>query len=1106
MSYSNKVDVYIDGINRTYNFVYPLKCANFLDERLDECILSLRAIKKEIFKPLTPVEIRVRNTLYWGVKHKVIEKEKKKTYHFIVANDIATEMQVGTGIYDHELYLIEVTKAAECFVVDTITFTNDLGRNYGAQPVSGNIKYWNIIGAVKTETNPDVKTYKATALPERFQVLSFYDTHRTTWITTLLQPDHGYGMQYMVFVYKLSDYKGRTRYQEESILEPAGTAVFQGILQDGHFETEQFIDLELGEQYLIEYVILEKEIWVSPTGNTYNIRGAYCDTFQFATVENKLPLKKWTITDVIKRTLDLAEPLRKGETPRFRLNAEQEEQFDKILAPQFSFTKQTLRECLQEVGKVVHGEPRLLPIKDEDGKWIYEVSFDMYAGQERSGLYSMPYILKTVSLAITSYASHLDSSAENFVDELDKFSGVIVEPYRDGAKTVRTENLYVRIQDNNMIIPTQYPIYSVEKLEYVYANGVTNQVYSVDITPWLFEKTVYDTQLSSYAEQYPYSKAFGLYYSQGNKNIGGLNFKVDAAVLASFKNYAITNILRSATNSSSEFDSNYPEMCFRVTYTPFFNARVAQTKVNYKDFKYPAALIYNQQANVIESRAYGESLKGTVARLGNMEKTITHIMGNIALLPQAGQMYDKDYYISAVSTEIYPTLIKCTTGLSKDFNRLSAYIGINSEKRYSEISQNQAVERNTLYHEYIVVGAKETPDSDCLVGSKLLEMIAHTFTQNVRYETFINGDAPLGSNLSATEYKMGVIYRVEIGDQTFEAQVDSEADGGSDDYYLRLIDSTVSGTGKVILSEDYPLTNVCAWGTSYKGTDIAKSVTINLPVISSAFGNSISFSWKYKDNYSAGEISEYIENAIASGNDKVAGYFQNSQPYTDYYGRLYYYNFDLQPQGPSLNSNNLNEVALNLPKGTKPTLSSGYLSTIGKTPYIMRKDNREALQVNFQIDFVTNLDNLIIGSALASYCPAVRGSDESLMAKLYVFPTELNKFTNHVEAYEADIKLSDLPSIDITVTTSTFGDGYFSVYSGKFPANGKSWAIVTAQSKGIVQRVEDEFGNITEQKQVKGGDLLIGQNMEIKEGQVFAPIYFTLKREIFDKSVWKDVI
>ncbi|MDE6505527.1 MAG: hypothetical protein K2L42_06645 [Clostridia bacterium] len=40
-------------------------------------------------------------------------------------------------------------------------------------------------------------------------------------------------------------------------------------------------------------------------------------TYRFSTIENKLPLKKYTVTDVVNRLCDLAEPIRRGEKQRF---------------------------------------------------------------------------------------------------------------------------------------------------------------------------------------------------------------------------------------------------------------------------------------------------------------------------------------------------------------------------------------------------------------------------------------------------------------------------------------------------------------------------------------------------------------------------------------------------------------------------------------------------------------------------------------------------------------------------------------------------------------------------------------------------------------------
>lgn len=131
MSIKNSIYVYIDGINRTSRTVMPLKWGNFLDEQLDECRLSLRGIKKANFEPLTPVDVVLNNEVYYGTgnaKRTAYNKTVEK--HYVIANDNAEETQIGSGLYNHELYLIEVTKIAECAVVDAITFTNDLGRNY----------------------------------------------------------------------------------------------------------------------------------------------------------------------------------------------------------------------------------------------------------------------------------------------------------------------------------------------------------------------------------------------------------------------------------------------------------------------------------------------------------------------------------------------------------------------------------------------------------------------------------------------------------------------------------------------------------------------------------------------------------------------------------------------------------------------------------------------------------------------------------------------------------------------------------------------------------------------------------------------------------------
>ena len=1013
MAIRNNFAVYINGINLTPFCVNPIKWGNFLDEQLDEMYLSLRHGPFENIKPLSPVEIHFTNELYFGSTTVDIQTKIKR---YLVANDNAEESPVGSKCYNHDLYLIEVTKFAECVVVDTLTFTNDLGRNYTEN-------------AVKNLPVVDNDTYGVPVTPN-------------SYINPLLKGSN-FETVSSYTIYPYGDFSGASVINDyiQEIYEPNNeTAIFSNTYQIRYSSTGEkstqgqnigytIVNLVPGT-YKIVY------IWSQRSGTLSAVETA---TYYFDVCENQYPLKKWTITDVINRLLNLAEPLRQGERPRFILQGidpdtgdiqpnTQAARFDKILAPQFSFTKQTLRECLKEIGGVVHGEPRLDIAQDSDGNYYYEVSFDLYGQTGRAGIYAKPYIQKTVSQVIDSYASCLDSNAENLVNQLDKLAGVIVEPYAGGYKTVRTETMYARITDANMLIQTQYPIYTIEKLECGFIPDYPDEGQNIDITPYVFESSIYNTRLSSYDSQYPLSKAFGITYTQGQKNLTALNFKQEHPINDVFNRYAIINILRAATGNNSidislgsDNENNYPLLAFRVTYTPFYNSRVGQTKVNYQDYPRAAALIYNQQANVIESRYYGENLKGVIARLGNLDKSITYNLARLSDIPKAGQMYNDDYYISTVAVEYLPTYIKCTIGLSKNFNRLSQYIGISSVKRYSEVSQGQAVERNTLWKEYIVIGDEEEEDEDCFISQLFVFMVLCAFTQDASAK----------------------------------------------------------------------ISSVDAWGTSYSNDELP---SVRLPVISSAFGNSIAFSWTYEDNYSAGAISQYAES------DDVTGYFQNNYQYTDYYGRMYYYNFTMYTGYSISTPEQQKEIGTSLPGIDEHETSGPVLSTIGKNPIILRKDNREAMQCNFQVDLVSNRKGLIIGSALASYCTLIRDMDSSLAAKLYIFNEPLDKFIYHVEG-SLGVELDDLTAYDITVNTVDTSDGTFSVTAANFPVSGKAWAIVTGQT-GETTTVEDEEGNITTQTIQKGGDVLIAQNMDISAGDAFPTVYFTKKREVFDKSVW----
>lgn len=927
----NTYTITIDGEDYTKHIPMPIKWSALLDERLDEGRISLKRTKTELFQPMTDVVIR-----FTDKKGVVTEKT------FIVSLDEATETPVGSGYYNHEISLIEETKKLEGIIIEPITYTNDLGRAYtsGARPVTYQHRYmdrrgqwtaWEDKGAIDSAKYP---TYKS-PLPsgENFHFLT------------------------------AAEYWGReNKYGSMKLLYNGEQVQNDILLHTGIYEVE----------YTYHHI-----------GTSVETTWDEQDKMQFIVVTNYDPLPRWNIASVVDRLLDLAIPHLENEQPRYKLNDAQKAAFAKIEAPEFAFSKCTLKEALDQIGGFIHGVPRL------KGNTIY---FDMLGGTTPAALADpkYPYISNMLQQSIESYATKLDSTVDNLVNILDAQEGVITEPYANGYKTVRSEEAYAQITDGNMVIATQYPIYSVEKLE---VGPLLDGGSGGDITAYVFEAADYGL-MSSFEGGYPNSKAFAIYYTQGQKNIKGLNFKSPKVFGNATAKYSIVNIIEQALGQKAPSGTGYPSLSFRITYTPIFGARVEQHKTYYKGM-YPRTLAYNQSANLVETRYYGENMKGLIARTGNAEIIRMYRLDNMSLVPHIGETWDEDYYVSSVTVAVYPFYIDCEIGLSKDFNRLSQYIGINSQLRMYEISEKQAYNRDMVYADYCVIGDAEASD-DGLLFQNVAEL-GYTFMQ-----------IPLVSERS------GIITGANIS--TYDEE-------GGDLY------------------------------------------SVTLPVISTAMGNTLVFSFAMQDNYSAGD-----KGVIATSD--VDGCWQTSVPYNDYYGRFATMAFSMRKTGhrPTVWSD---MVVFDLPQGTHMTGNTTIGTKDGKR-LVVRKDNREIFRLHYQLHYVTNRKSIIIGPAMTHNCTLVRGMQSGHGAKLYVLPKRLNKFAGDVDL-----------------------DGATFVFDYTFTAGGASGITTSGSSLALKPQTATANGAAWAIVDGKTGELLIGENVEIVSGQPIDLPTLTLKHNIY---------
>lgn len=990
------------------NVVIPVKYGNILDEQLDYAVVTLARVKRKLFKPLTKAKLTVTSeTEHGGVQ--------PQTMVYFIANNDAFETPIGSKAYNHELTLIELTKFLECFQLESLCFTNPNGNAYtkaAAAPV--------LSVTTGTEKGED---YLRHIDEEKFD--KTYKTPSAIGTIYGLPDLYGDGYQKPFTGYAIVTIKNKNTEGDE-ITYNSNDYKFGSEFHNATFEIAK------GEN-IIEYKYMPENVLNEPYGyQTFTIYG----------VENKYPLKPWTVNDVIQRILQLVEPIRVNQKPRFTFTppTDKKARLFEQLAPEFTFTRMTLREALQAVGGFIHAEPRLN--ENNEIEWDYygeqvQAKIHNYKTDEDKDICKTKYRAQQSAFGVDQACTRLDSYQQNLVNRVDWEIGTTEQPYSGGAQTLRTETAYMRGEEEiSFFFPTQQGVDRVVKFEYISEEKDENGKYKTfDITPYIFEEKVYGN-LSSYSAVYPSSKSFALYYTQSGKGINGFFYKVPSEHGGTVgKEYSIVNILNTcgAKIPKDDDDKNaYDKMKFRLSYVPIYSTRVQQSKPYLNEYlPLPRVLNYTQTDNSVEARFFGENIKGAVARMGNPEKTYTINLRNLNNIPKAGQLWDNDYYIASVSVAVNQDLFEVSVGLSKNFNRKSQYIGASSIKRIYEVSEEMTQQRHTIYTDYMVL----TKDID---GLFLL--------------------------------KDDSVLLQESG--------------------IMAIPSMFNG-GKYFSYNE--ISCVVAQGLTYNGS---REKQVLLPVISSAFGNVMEFTWEYKDNFSAG--LQNVEPTVG----EIKGSFGQEVNYADYYGRLWSYQFTLLSNVQLSEFGNVEAVkAEELPEAKEFNVNTSrcYVSTSKDvdTSMLERKDSREALKKTYAVEFVTDEPTFVIGSAFANKSPLVYSQPlEWNVPRLYILPERINKFATHIDLSELKDEDRHTDTHDVVPTYSSVPVPHFKVPGVVAKKGGKAWAYVVPQSIKEVM-VEDEKGVVDKVFIPTGGELIIGENIDIKAGQIIGEFHGLAVHDVF---------
>ena len=677
------------------SLVLPLNIQDLLDESLDLAQFVCYNSSEERYKVGKSVKIE----LYEG-------NTRATTLYCTVANDDAKEYPNGSGEYKHTVSVVEPTKDLEGVFCQTNTYTN-------ARPQSTVQQY--------ARTYHFYETAPAILIPELDGLVLKLDAFKTPQ----------FGNTYQLPTVQEIGAAFKTAYEKK-------------------YPSRQIGTLGQGSQYQYDTVSLEvdspKVLYGDTPGTVTNETGVihFAVTVAFSNLTDGLlfdvslsllppkerkETKKWTVASVVQRLFDIAEPEYAVSTPagmiilnptRFHLDATDEAELGKVLSPEFVLSNSNLRECLKTIGGKIHAEPRVKEVYFSGGRKNYTVGFDYRSKQESAGFIA-PYLIRQSQQDISNYCTRLYSTAKNVVSSLN-FNATRKEPSADGFIATRAEQTNERVTSTNAIIKTQEPIYELISVKCKIIDNDGDQLYpETDITESCYEATVYDSLLAS-KNIYPDSKSYAIRWERGSKNITGLFYQAPNSVTAAFSKYSIVNIIAQRSTDPQQTArtldaiATNPEtlFCFQVVYKPVTNTAFIHEKNEYSEDD-PFTTPYNQSDSLVELDYYGEHIRGAVERLGNPEKIITAIYSTFSSIPETGKIVeqaDGEYYIAARTISVESNHYKVSFALSKNFNRLSQYVGIDSRKRIEEIPINQSYERDVILPVKLVIGAlPQTPKS-----------------------------------------------------------------------------------------------------------------------------------------------------------------------------------------------------------------------------------------------------------------------------------------------------------------------------------------------------------------------------------------------------------
>lgn len=607
------------------------------------------------------------------------------------------------------------------------------------------------------------------------------------------------------------------------------------------------------------------------------------------------------------------------------------------------YNQKNLWEIMIDVGHYIHAVPELKFGKDDK----FLITFNKLGDTNQKEDVSTNISIFN-SRSVEDYICATSSYITNMVQLGGEIEEFVVPKTSDETLTVSNDTAEIIVSK---------PIIELIK---VIAYRKTDNL-QADLTEYIYEENVYKTLSIDY-NVVP-NRGIAMYYSLGTNKIVGGQYQLPQANTNVYSDYAFKKIIYSAYNGypiSEDYVSkstglwkelNVQDYYFKVVYRTKDGVRqnhirpdIRKYLLNSKYDKYPQHNQFNNQTDVVvDSIRFGNNVYGDLIKTGNSSYEKLEYNTNFASLKQKGQLYKirgELYYVAKISHTVHSTFILSKVTYSKDYNELSKIIGIPSEPRFYEISEQSLIRREVAINDIILLTDNEEQleygSNYIYTFENISKLILEEETEFAKYAiTVYKGDKDVGGY-----------------DQT----------AGQEDLYKEVIS----------------------------------------PINAYSSENTLTYEWDMLDNYSAGDKNVDVTPNKDVDINKKAYSSLKAVGYTDVYGRSSLMDFYILKDIDGLSVEQIKNMPESPLKTKRTNISDtrqmvwtkNLLVTnadIFNTDYngkgiCLLKDCREALSINFNLQLVTNSDTFVVSPFL--FLPNKK------RIKIVLLNEEVNKLSN----------------------------------------------------------------------------------------------------------------